>query len=363
MKALQKRSVAIVVMVAAIIAAIGIGQLKKPDQPASTTIVGSYTYIYDDCGVISKKTMEHIDAMNASLFAQTGAQILVQVTDTPGDRTMEDYAIFLGNKYGVGDAQRDNGLVLVLALERKTLSGEIGDYWVEPGDGIYNYVDELDDMLRAYLEKDFAKGDYDEGLRKTFDAYIEWFEDLYNVTVKENYIPAVRENYTVGTNYYTQTTGYVEPVTGTLVRNLIILMVVLLIIWVIVDAFRWDSYRKRYMRPGMGRPTVTYYPVFWGRRRRRRVVTPPRPPRNPPKPPTGGGYRPSGGTRPSSTVRNGGRTGGSFGGGSFGNSRSSSGRSGSRSFGGGGSFGGRSGGMRSGGRSGGFSGGGRRGGR
>ena len=207
---------------------------------------------------------------------------------------------------------------------------------MEPGDGIYGYVNELDNMLRAYMEKDFADGDYDTALRNTFDAYIMWFEDLYGVTVKENHIPAVKDNFKTGTGYYTKTNGHVEDAFGTLIRNIIILMVVLLIIWVIVDALRWDSYKKRYLRPGMGRPTVTYYPVFWGRRRRR--VVKPRYPRSFYSP---DGYNPTGSTRPSSTVRNGGRSDGSFGGGSFGGFSSTT-RSGGRSGGsfGGGSFGG-----------------------
>ena len=75
MKFLQKRAVAIVVMVLAILGAVVIGQAKKPDDslpPPSTSIVGSYTYVYDYSGVMSEKTMAYIDAMNASLFAQTG---------------------------------------------------------------------------------------------------------------------------------------------------------------------------------------------------------------------------------------------------------------------------------------------------
>lgn len=41
-------------------------------------MVGTYTYVYDYAGVLSDETMAHIDAMNASLFAQTGAQLMVQ---------------------------------------------------------------------------------------------------------------------------------------------------------------------------------------------------------------------------------------------------------------------------------------------
>lgn len=374
MKFLQKRAVAVAVMVLAILCAVVIGQIKKPDEdlpPPSTSIVGSYTYVYDYSGVMSDKTMEYIDAMNASLFAQTGGQILVQIVDSTGGTDIEQYAIDLGNQYQVGDANRDNGLILVLALKNISSGGLMGDYWVEPGDGIYSYVDELDSLCRAYLEADFAAGRYDAGVRKTFDAYIDWYEDQYGVTVKENYIPAVRNHFSAGNGYYTRTEGHVEATAGDLIVGMVFLMVVLLIIWVIVDSIRWNRYRSRYLKPGMGRPTVTYYPVFWGRPRRR-VVVPPRPrtpPRNPS--PRSGGF--GGGSFGSGAPRSGGRSsfggGGSFGasgtrrssggrssfgGSSFGGSSRSSGRS---SFGGGGSFGGSRGGRSGGGRSGGRSGG------
>ena len=365
MKFLQKRTVAVAAMVLAILCAVVIGQVKKPDdsQQPSTSIVGSYTYVYDYSGVLSDQTMKYVDAMNASLFAQTGGQILIQVVDSTGGVDLETYAIDLGNKYQIGDVDRDNGLVLVLALKDISSGGLVGDYWVEPGDGIYKYVDELDSMCRAYLENDFAAGKYDDGVKKTFDAYIDWYEDLYRVTVKENYIPAVKENFSAGNGYYTRTEGHVETSFGDLLAGLLALMIILLIIWVIVDAIRWNRYQKRYLRPGMGRPTVTYYPVFWGRPRRR-VVIPPRPkspPRTPPRNPTSGGF---GGGNYRSGGRNSFGGGGSFGGSSVSRSSRSGSYGGSRSggrssFGGGGSFGGSRGGRSFGGRSGG--GGGRRG--
>ena len=67
-------------MVLAVAAGILLGQIRKPDesQAPSTAIVGTYTYVYDYAGVLTDETMAHIDAMNASLFAQTGAQLMVQ---------------------------------------------------------------------------------------------------------------------------------------------------------------------------------------------------------------------------------------------------------------------------------------------
>lgn len=367
MKIFQKRSVAAVVMVLAILAGILLGQARKPADTSepSTAVVGTYTYVYDHAGVLADKTMEHIDAMNASLFAQTGAQIMVVTVSSTNGTDIVDYAANLGNQYGVGSAERNNGIVMVLALDDIAQNGLKGDYGAAYGDGLYKYGDELNSLLYYYMESDFAREDYDAGVEKTFDAYAGWFADFYGVAVKENYIPVVRETYSAGDGYYTQTTGYVAPTFGSLLVKLVLLLVVLFVIWVILDRMRYNRYRRRYMMPGMGIPTVRYYPIFWGRPRRRRPPQPPKPPRggpSAPPPPRGGGSGPaprpprsSSGPR---TPTGGSRGGTPFGGGSFGGFSGGS-RGG---FGGGGSFGGGFGGSRGGFGGGGSFGGGARGG-
>ena len=393
MKLFEKRSVAAIVMVLVVAVSILLGQARKPDDldEASTSVVGAYTYVYDHAGVLTDKTMRYIDAMNASLFAQTGAQIMVVTVDSTNGTDIVEYATNLGNQYGVGSAERDNGLVIVLALEDYTPSGLKGDYGVSGGDGLYDYGEELTDLLYSYMEAAFAAGDYDGAVKRTFDAYIDWFEDFYWVTIEEGYIPPVRDNYSTG-DYYTVTTGTVEEDAISVGVSIVFLLIGLFLVWLIVDKLRYNRYRRRYMAPGMGIPTVRYYPVFWGRTYNRRRRPPPPPPGRPPhgggprppynggnhspggnpRPPyNGGNHRPGGSHRPPSggTFGGSGRptSGGSFGGGGsfgsgFGGGRGSSGsfggsRGGSRgSFGGGGSFGGSRGGGFGGSR-GGFSGG------
>lgn len=377
MKVFQNRAVAAVLMVLAIAASVAIGQAKKPDLSVepSTKVVGSYTYTYDEAGVLSDKTMEHIDAMNASLFAQTGAQIMVKTVNSTNGQDILEYAIDLGNQYGVGDAERNNGVVMVLALDNISASGLQGDYGVVVGDGLTDYGNTFSSLQYQYLEDDFAAGNYDAGVKKTVDAFFDWFADYYNVSIRENYIPAVSRNYSTASGYHTETTGYVERSAGSIAGSFITLILVLFVIWMILDAMRWSRYRRRYLQPGMGIPTVWYRPVFWGHSWYR-----PRPPRRPPpprgggrgpggpRPPMGGGPRPPmGGGRPN-PPRGGSRPAPPRGGGSFGGSRGSFGGGGSfggsgrpsggsrGSFGGGGSFGGSRGGSFGGSR-GGFGGG------
>ncbi len=330
MKFLQKRPVAAVVMVLAIVAGILIGQARRPDETAqaSTSVTGSYQYVMDSQGVISQDTMAYIDAMNASLFAQTGAQIAVEVVDTTGTEPIADYTAREFDRLGVGSAERNNGVLLVLALENMYNGAPVGDYYMGWGSGWSSSEQQaLQSILWSYMEQDFAAGDYDAAVRTTFDALIDYMAEGYGVTVKENYIPAVPESYhAVSGGYESVSTGYFAPTLGTLVFDLVMLVAVLFVVWIILDGVRYSWYRRRYLQPGMGRPTVLYYPIFWGRPRRYRAPRPPRPPRRPPprgpRPPQG----PAG-------FGGGGFFGGGFGGGSFG------GGAGRGGFGGG-SFGG-----------------------
>ncbi len=269
MKFFQKRSVAAVVLAAAIVAGIFIGQAKKPDttQKAATSIRGSYTYVADKENVLSDSTMRHIDAMNASLFAQTGAQIVVQVVDTTGTDDIATFAQYEFETRGIGSKERNNGILLLLALKNEYKGANTGDYYMAWGSGFSSgETNALDGIMTQNLESDFAAGKYDAGVRKTFDKLVSYLADGYGVTVRENYIPAVSTNYQViGGSYSTYNTGYVEPSVLSLVSRLCILLMVLLAVWMVLDAIRWSRYRRRYLQPGMGMPTVWYYPIFWGR--------------------------------------------------------------------------------------------------
>ena len=274
MKLFQKRPVAMVVMVLAIVAGLMLGQVRKPDDTSepSTAVVGTYTYVYDYDGVLTDATMEHIDAMNASLFSQTGAQIVVEVIDSTGSTDIGVYTQEKFDSLGIGARETNNGILLVLALENMYNGAPDGDYYIGWGSGFSSSQENaLQSILWNTMERDFANKDYDAAVRATFTALVEYLEELYGVTVRENYIPAVQQNYTaIGGDYSTLTTGYVALSLGALVTRLVVLLAVLLVIWMILDAMRYRSYRRRYMMPGMGIPTRLDSPVPWGSPRPRR---------------------------------------------------------------------------------------------
>ena len=324
MKLLQKRPVAAVIMVLAILAGAALGQARRPRGEAGLT--GEFLYlIHNEGGVISRETAGYIEDVNESLFAQTGAQIAVDVVRDTGGQDIVDYAEEVFTDLGVGSRERDNGILLVLALENEYNGAPDGDYCLAWGGGFSSSQQtRLEDILYDVMEDDFAAGRYDQGVRKTFDALVKYVSGIYNAVVYD-FFPS---SAAVG-NYHAIAGGYASQGNGaaleTIVTGLIVLLVLLLILWILLDGMRYRRYRRRYCGPTVvGIPRPVYYPVFWGRPRRpRRPPPPPRPPRGP-----GGPGRPGG-----------------FGGGSFGGGASRGGRGfGGGSFGGGASRGGRSGG-------------------
>lgn len=291
--------------------------------------------------------------MNASLFAQTGAQIAVDVVRTTGSEEIGDYAERTFRELGVGSRERNNGLLLVLALENEYDGAPDGDYYLAWGSGFSSsQQDRLDEIQYGVLEDYFAAKRYDDGVRHTFDTLVDYLESVYRVTVTTTPpSPAAVGNYQTISGGY-QSTGTAVAI-GSIVMGLVTLVILLFILWVILDGMRYRTYRRRYYGPTViGIPRPVYYPVFWGRPRRpRRPPPPPRPPRpgGPGGPGSFGGGFGGGSFGGGAGRRPGGPGPGSFGGGSFGGGAGRSGRSGG--------FGGAGRGGFSGGRSGGFGGG------
>lgn len=131
-------------------------------------------YVLDSANVIEAETEKRIVSENEKLFKETGAQIVIAAVDFLGGEDIEDYTYEMFNSWGVGSSERNNGILLVLAI------GE-DNYYAQAGYGIDAYFDggKLQGLLDDYLEEDFAAGDYDAGVGKFFDAVYDEVESYY----------------------------------------------------------------------------------------------------------------------------------------------------------------------------------------
>ena len=311
MKFFQKRGVAIAVLILAIVASSAWGLHKAPavstpeggEKLDPSLSAAAFTqYVRDDAGVLSDKTEEAIGLYNANWDKMFGSIMAVVTTDSESDMENAAYDCAMEMELGENDA------VLLIAKQQR-------DYYLLASGDFYDLLSGLSQSFVASCMADnVQKGDYDAAVCSLCAAlHVE-----------------------LSQQYQQSEAALDEAANGVM---FIMILIIFFVLWIMLDGMRYRRYRRRYMMPGMGVPTVMYHPIFWGRR----------PPRSGgPRPPQGGS---SGGNRrpPQQPRRPSGSSGSSFGG--FG----SSGRGGSFGSGNFGGFGGSS-------RGGGFGGGGSRGG-
>ena len=269
-----------------------------PNRPGNNSVL-------DSAGVLSDEFEQELNRTNREeLFPESGAEIAVVAVDFLGGMAIDDYAYDLFISWGIGSQERNNGLLLVLAIAED-------DYYAMAGYGIEDVFtgSHLQSMLDEYLEDDFAAGNYEAGVKKFVGAAIR---ELRNYSYNDDY----------GADYDTDYDGhamYGESAGSSLFSLIRVIFVIVLVVLLIVVIFAVLGAFFRLFSGG-GRTTTTYYDptpqyrrrdnfwtgMFLGQalgRSQRRPRTPP-----PPPPPPPGGF--GGFNSPGPTNRPGGFSGG-----------------------------------------------------
>lgn len=225
------------------------------DAPANT-------YVGDYANVLSAETEQHIIDQNDKLSRATGGAIVVVTVDFMDGMDSAEYAYQCFNAWGIGDKERNNGLLLVYAVgENKVRALQ--------GSGIEDALTSADlgDLLETYFYDGYDAGEYDSATRAFFDAAYDWYDSYYGGIYAALQSGTMADPTPVqGGNYGPRPdTGYYEPyVSGTGVFGVLFVIMMIVVVLVALDAIRYSRYRRRYLGPGMPPPPI-YYPIFFGR--------------------------------------------------------------------------------------------------
>ena len=75
---------------------------------------------------VSPAVETQINSELVSFQQSGGPQIAVAVIDTTNNATLENYSIDLARSWGIGDKEKDNGVLVLIALTDRTLRIEVG---------------------------------------------------------------------------------------------------------------------------------------------------------------------------------------------------------------------------------------------
>lgn len=141
-------------------------------------------FAFDSTGTLSAATRKTIRQVNSQL-ASTGAQIVVCMIPSLGGDSLEEAALDVFRSWGIGDRNRNNGVLLLIAKEDRRLRIEVG-YGLEGP--IPDSV--ADRIIRQVIAPEFRNEDYDAGVLKGFNAIVTLVAEEYDLTIDaEGYAP------------------------------------------------------------------------------------------------------------------------------------------------------------------------------
>ena len=168
----------IITLILSILLSVSAFAINLP-EPTSNFFVNDFADVIDD------EVEDELQAIGASLYSETTAQVVVVTVDSLDGYDVSEYALELGREWGVGSEDADNGVVLLLSVNDRQVTIQVG-YGLEGclSDGKTGGI--LDTYAIPYLKDD----NFSLGLENAYKAIanvvcVEYGIELDNLNVED----------------------------------------------------------------------------------------------------------------------------------------------------------------------------------
>lgn len=137
-------------------------------------------FVYDETNTLTEETKNYIIDINKKLESNTGSQVVVAMVNSLDGLEIEDYAVKLFRHWGIGDKDKNNGVLLLVAKEERQIRIEIG-YGLEGAlpDG------KVGSILDKYVVPSLQEDNYDEGVYNGFSVIVDTICKEYRINIDE----------------------------------------------------------------------------------------------------------------------------------------------------------------------------------
>jgi uncharacterized protein len=124
-----------------------------------TTYPSPKGYVNDYTGILSAQNTQDIEALCRQVESKTTAQIALVVVGTTKPLEIEQYAVELFQKWGIGQKDKDNGLLLLVAINDRKVR-------IETGYGLEGVIPDAiaSNIIYGVIIPEFKQGQYEKGL-------------------------------------------------------------------------------------------------------------------------------------------------------------------------------------------------------
>ena len=199
---------------------------------------GDNIYVTDNANVLSSTTEDYIAELNGALEENcSGAQFAV-VTVSYLDEDTQIASLQLMNDWGVGSAEQNNGMLLLLVANENR-------GWLSVGDGLDEHFDDdtVDEYLNEYFWDYVDAGDPDTAVTTLAAAIADWYADYYDTDLTLTAADADSAAYGAEDAYL-----YEDPIPETESRggvgfSSIVMILILLVLWSLISRYRYRRMR------------------------------------------------------------------------------------------------------------------------
>lgn len=157
---------------------LGFAQFKIPEKPSKVT---EQTSVYDYYHLLSDTEKNDLEQKLIKYSDTTSTQIVVAIISSTQGENINYLGAQWGEKWGIGRAEEDNGILILLAKDDRKIA-------INTGYGVEHLL--TDAMSKRIIELDiipyFKQDDYYGGLNRGSDAIFEVMTGEYKGTRQSN---------------------------------------------------------------------------------------------------------------------------------------------------------------------------------
>jgi uncharacterized protein len=135
-------------------------------------------YVVDQSGIIDDAAKTRMEGWLLELKQKTTAEIAVVTVDTTEPVSIEEYAVNLFKRFGIGQKGKDNGVLLLVSYKDHHVRIEVG-YGLE-GAVTDAYSSRI---INSIIVPEFKQGHFSDGIEKGLAAIVTLVAKEYNVTL------------------------------------------------------------------------------------------------------------------------------------------------------------------------------------
>ncbi|MFQ5701575.1 MAG: TPM domain-containing protein [Acidobacteriota bacterium] len=136
--------------------------------------------VHDLAGVISSSDARLMERLHRALFGKTGVAIVIVTVPSLEGESIEDFAVRVGQEWGVGRKGEDRGIVVALTVEQRRV-------FIATGYGVEGFLPDgkVGGILDRFAIPSLRVNDYSGAMLRTSAALVRAAADEYGVRIDD----------------------------------------------------------------------------------------------------------------------------------------------------------------------------------